>query len=156
MNKSRIIAFGLAIAALFVAIVIANAYSTPSTAQAKSHVPIDAQGDNHGDAFDSESSSIDFDREDELLDSIDKLNGNIKMLVIALDSVEANQNALVAGKDRQIKQLNAEVARLNAKAQEAKPKETSSTVSNEFNQLKKENEALKKQLKELKKATSGS
>ncbi|MBR1725583.1 MAG: hypothetical protein IJ724_02875 [Muribaculaceae bacterium] len=115
MNKSRIIAFGLAIAALFVAIVIANAYSTPSTAQAKSPVDIEEQGDNQDDAFDSESSSIDFDREDELLDSIDKLNGNIKLLVIALDSVEAKQNALVAGKDRQITRLNAEVARLNAK-----------------------------------------
>ncbi|MBO5541151.1 MAG: hypothetical protein J5980_09430 [Muribaculaceae bacterium] len=143
MNKSTIIKVGVAIAALFVAIVIANAYSTPSAVKAEPPVAIESQGDTPSDGQDDF-----FDREDLLRDSIEALNAGIQLLYVKLDSIETGQSALVASKDTQISQLKAQMEALKTKALEAKP-EASSTVSLEVNQLKKENEALKKQLQAI-------
>lgn len=113
-KKKKIIGIGVAIAALFVAIIIANAYSTPS--------------------FESKISNKDESVQESLLDSINKLNINLAGLADYNEHVIAERDSLrdalptsldkasVAQKDqiikeqtKKIKQLEERIKQLEAK-----------------------------------------
>lgn len=131
IKKKKIIAIGMTIAALFIAIVIANAYSTPSDTNLTSDALKPALDDVGGDDYSTY-----------LEDSIKRLNDRIEGIMKEWeDSVQGLRAARLkvtspeqlAVKDRQIKQMQATIDQLNARVKtlENKTKTTPDAVVNQ-------------------------